>query len=57
MIDRRVDLQHDVTGPEKDSEAPKRAWVKPQLVRMVAGSAEAGPNPSRPEGQFAQGGS
>jgi hypothetical protein len=37
-----------------DAEA-KHTWVKPMLLRLEAGSAEAGANPQAPEGQFASG--
>jgi hypothetical protein len=33
----------------------RQPWVAPELRTLVAGSAEAGPNPNAPEGAFARG--
>lgn len=39
-----------------ETELPQRNdWVTPEVRRMRAGDAEAGANPIRPEGIFAQG--
>lgn len=43
----------DRAGPAPSNE--RRAWVRPELRTMHAGSAEAGPNPNVPEGPFAKG--
>lgn len=43
-------------GQSSSGQPGKRApWIKPRLTCIVAGSAEAGPNPNAPEGQFAFG--
>lgn len=34
---------------------PAQPWIRPEVVRMRAGDAEAGSNPLRPEGPIATG--
>lgn len=47
--------QHVEPLSASPGQAERRVWIAPKITCVRAGDAEAGPNPVRPEGAFAQG--